>query len=100
MTPIAKMAPAINSGEWMQDLSFEEFEVVVGMKVHTAAGVCFSHAAATCGCVCKLCGLWPRFFWGSCAEAVHPVPAGGGHRITKEHRTTGSLSTLRTAKFL
>ena len=45
MTPIAKMAPAMNSGEWMQDLSFEEFEVVVGMKVHTAAGVCFSQGA-------------------------------------------------------
>ena len=41
MTPIAKMAPAINSGEWMQDLSFEEFEVVDGMKVHTAAGGVF-----------------------------------------------------------
>lgn len=51
MTPIAKMAPAMNSGGWMQDLSFKEFEVVAGMKVHTAAGVCFSHAAATCGCV-------------------------------------------------
>ncbi len=100
MTPIAKMAPAINSGGWVQDLSFEEFEVVAGMKVHTAAGVCFSHAAATCGRVCELCELWPRFFLGNCAEALHPVPAGGGHRITKEHRTTGSLSTLSTAKFL
>ena len=42
MTPIAKMAPAMNSGGWMQDLSFKEFEVVAGMKVHTAAGVWFS----------------------------------------------------------
>ncbi len=41
MTPIAKMAPAMTSGEWMQDLSFEEFEVVDGMRVHTATRDCF-----------------------------------------------------------
>ena len=29
---------------------------------------------------------------------LHPVPACGGHRITKEHKSTGSLSTLSTAK--
>ena len=43
MTPIAKMAPAMNSGEWMQEMSFEEIEVLADMKVHTAAAGCFSH---------------------------------------------------------
>lgn len=78
MTPIAKMAPAINSGGWVQDLSFEEFEVVAGMKVHTDAGVCFSHAAATCGCVCKLCELWPRFFWEIVLKHCILCPPGAG----------------------
>ena len=41
MTPIAKMAPAMNAGVWMQGLSFEEFEFVDGMKVHTAPGGVF-----------------------------------------------------------
>ena len=45
MTPIAKMAPIMSSGAWTQDLSFDDFEFVVGMKVHTAAGVCFSQGA-------------------------------------------------------
>jgi len=78
MTPIAKMAPAMTSGERMQDLSFEEFEVVAGMKVHTAAGLFFSHAAATCGCVYKLCELWPRFFWEMVLKHCILCPPGAG----------------------
>jgi len=45
MTPIAKMAPIMSSGAWMQDLSFDDFEFGVGMKVHTAAEGCFSQGS-------------------------------------------------------